>query len=181
MVHGSPGALHFTSGDLSFDDLSRYTEKLNRWFSQSQSRLVLYGCRTGAEDAGKRFVERLSLLTRARVTASNHIVGHKQWPSGADTIFDQTVLNQYTATLGDLTFQEAYRDGGTGGTGLNGAWAVTVSPDGKHIYIASNVDDTVSVFERDLVTGKLTFKQTYKDGGTSEPRLEKTKGVTIRS
>ncbi|MBI3059231.1 MAG: beta-propeller fold lactonase family protein, partial [Deltaproteobacteria bacterium] len=43
-----------------------------------------------------------------------------------------------------------------GGKALDGADAVAVSPDGKHVYVASNTSDAVAVFSRDKATGVLT-------------------------
>lgn len=42
------------------------------------------------------------------------------------------------------------------GTALNGATGVAVTQDGKHVYVAANVSDAVSVFSRDKNTGLLT-------------------------
>ena len=67
---------------------------------------------------------------------------------------------------GDLT-QKADPDGCitdvatagcTTGKALNGAYSVTVSPDGKSAYVASSQSDAVAVFDRDTTTGKLTQK-----------------------
>ena len=44
------------------------------------------------------------------------------------------------------------------GTGLDGALAVTVSPDGKNVYVASIGTSAVAVFDRDPTTGVLTQK-----------------------
>lgn len=44
----------------------------------------------------------------------------------------------------------------TDGVGLNGVAAVTVSPDGKHVYVASRFSDAVTVFARNKTTGVLT-------------------------
>jgi len=42
------------------------------------------------------------------------------------------------------------------GTGLAGARAVTVSRDGRHVYVASLTGDAVAAFSRNKVTGALT-------------------------
>jgi 6-phosphogluconolactonase (cycloisomerase 2 family) len=52
-------------------------------------------------------------------------------------------------------------DDGTGGAcamghGLEGAVNVAVSPDGKHVYVASLADDAIAVFARNKSTGALT-------------------------
>jgi DNA-binding beta-propeller fold protein YncE len=41
---------------------------------------------------------------------------------------------------------------------------VTVSPDGKHVYVPGFDDDAVAVFSRDATTGALTFVEFKQDG-----------------
>ena len=45
---------------------------------------------------------------------------------------------------------------GTTQQGLNSAQAVTVSPDGKSVYVASFTDDAMARFDRNIITGALT-------------------------
>jgi 6-phosphogluconolactonase (cycloisomerase 2 family) len=67
------------------------------------------------------------------------------------------------ASTGGLTFVECQRCGAYL-PGINGAVAVAVSPDGAHVYAAGVNDNSVSVFARNPVTGKLTFVTSYHDG-----------------
>lgn len=46
---------------------------------------------------------------------------------------------------------------------LDGPFGVLVSPDGKNVYVAGSVSDTVVAFERDSVTGKLRYLTHAKD------------------
>ncbi|HEX6131083.1 MAG TPA: beta-propeller fold lactonase family protein, partial [Actinomycetota bacterium] len=64
---------------------------------------------------------------------------------------------------GVLTFVEAEFDGG-GATGLINATTVELSPDGKHVYVASEGSDAVAVFARDAGSGELTFVEAEFDG-----------------
>ena len=50
------------------------------------------------------------------------------------------------STTGALTFVEVQVDGVAGVDGLDYAYSVTVSPDGKHLYVAAWIDDAVAVF-----------------------------------
>jgi DNA-binding beta-propeller fold protein YncE len=68
------------------------------------------------------------------------------------------------ASTGTLAFVEAKRDGIDGVAGLNGAWSVAVSPDGRHLYTASFADQAVAVFARNATTGALTFVETQVNG-----------------
>lgn len=47
---------------------------------------------------------------------------------------------------GILTFVNAEFDGVGGANGLDGAFALAISPDGKNVYVASDVDDAVAIF-----------------------------------
>jgi DNA-binding beta-propeller fold protein YncE len=57
------------------------------------------------------------------------------------------------ATAPVLNFVEAVFDGPQGAEGLEGATAVVVSPDGKHVYVAAGESDALAVFTRDPATG----------------------------
>jgi DNA-binding beta-propeller fold protein YncE len=78
------------------------------------------------------------------------------------------------AGSGALTFVEAVfdGDGGVGGVdGLNGARSVAVSPDGLHVYVASEFDDAVAAFTRDAVSGALSFVEEKRNGGVGVGQL----------
>src|SRR2546427_9658116 len=62
-----------------------------------------------------------------------------------------------------LRFLEVQRNGSGGVTGLNGATGVAVSPDGKHVYAAGELDDALAVFTRDSASGALTFVEEQND------------------
>lgn len=50
-------------------------------------------------------------------------------------------------------------------TGLGGASSVEVSPDGMHVYVTGETDDSIAVFSRDSNTGELTFGESLTDSG----------------
>ncbi len=58
---------------------------------------------------------------------------------------------------GELTFVESLVDGTGGVFGLLGPSSVAVSPDGRHVYVTADVDDTLAVFARDPTLDELTF------------------------
>lgn len=68
------------------------------------------------------------------------------------------------ATNGQLSLIEVLREGENGVSGIGGATAVAISPDGGHVYVGAFVDDTVCVFDRDPSTGRLTPGPVYRDG-----------------
>jgi len=64
------------------------------------------------------------------------------------------------AETGALGFIEFEQNGKGGVEGLVGVWGLALSPDGKHLYVASQFDDSLSVFTRDPSTGALTYVET---------------------
>src|SRR5207245_3652366 len=60
------------------------------------------------------------------------------------------------ASSGSLTFMGA-------DTGLKSPQALTLSPDGSHLYAASSSNNAVAAFTRDPSTGMLTLVQTVQD------------------
>ena len=76
-------------------------------------------------------------------------------------------ITQYTVTSspGGITTTEnvpgidyigIQKDGVGGVDGLDGAYSVTVSPDGNHVYAGGYTDDAIAVFSRKSSTGALT-------------------------
>jgi hypothetical protein len=65
---------------------------------------------------------------------------------------------------GALTFVEFDQDGAGGVDGLASAFGVSSTSDGKHVYVASQVDSAVANFSRDPSSGSLTFIDQDRDG-----------------
>ncbi len=79
-----------------------------------------------------------------------------------------SVFGRDTQT-GLLSFGQTLQNGVNGVDGLAGARALSLSADGKSLYVASWIDDAVSVFARQTPGGALSFVAAQKDGvdGTS--------------
>jgi 6-phosphogluconolactonase (cycloisomerase 2 family) len=80
---------------------------------------------------------------------------------------------------GYISFIELQRDGVNGVDGLYGARNVTVSPNGKHVYVTGYHEDAVAVFSRDEASGQLTFVEYQKDGIGGVDGLNESFGVTV--
>ena len=78
-----------------------------------------------------------------------------------------------------LRFLEVWRNGSAGVTGLNGATGVALSPDGRSLYAAGELDDAVAVFDRDSSTGALTFVEVQKDATNGVAGLNGAHGVAV--
>ena len=61
------------------------------------------------------------------------------------------------ASADEISFIEALQHGVDGVDHLNGASDPAVSPDGRHVYVASYLSNAVAIFARDLVAGTLTY------------------------
>ncbi|XP_060077784.1 uncharacterized protein LOC132557315 [Ylistrum balloti] len=88
------------------------------------------------------------------------------------------VFNRDTET-GALTYSNVFKNGTNGVDGLNGAFSVTVSPDGKNVYVASDADNALVVFKRNTTTGALTYSTVFKDGVNGVDGLKEAQFVTL--
>ena len=78
-----------------------------------------------------------------------------------------------------IAFVDADVDGQGGVDGIDFPSGVAVSPDGKHVYVAGEFDDSVAVFTRDLATGALTFASRVTDGLGGVSGLSLVLAVTV--
>lgn len=118
-------------------------------------------------------VDSLSDAVSIAVSPDGGHVYVASWHDDALTVFSRN------GTTGKLTFVEAHKDEVGGIVSLNGARSVVVSPDNKHVYVASWVDDTVSVFSRNESTGELTFVAAHKDGVGGVDGLDTADGIAV--
>ncbi len=81
----------------------------------------------------------------------------------ASVVDDAVVVLQRRSTNDTLRYRQTIKNGGSV-TGLDGVRSVAVSPDGQHVYVASDgpgTSDYVTVFARNNQTGRLTFVTAY--------------------
>ncbi|NJO17065.1 MAG: lactonase family protein [Thioploca sp.] len=111
------------------------------------------------KDGGNSIVDGLAWANSVTVSADGKSVYVAGYGDAAIAVF---LRNPST---GQLTFQQVLKDGDSGVVdGLAGVCSVTISTDGQSVYVASYHDNAVAVFNRDKVTGQLTFQQVIKDG-----------------
>jgi 6-phosphogluconolactonase (cycloisomerase 2 family) len=77
---------------------------------------------------------------------------------------DAVALFTRHAETGTLDFVEAVTDAALGVAEMDGPTHVTLSPDGKHVYVCALLDGAINVFSRNASTGALTFVEAHKDG-----------------
>lgn len=100
--------------------------------------------------------------------------------------FGDSMLNTGNALVafdrdiaGSLTFRAVYRNADIGSTGLVGAHSVTVSPDNKSVYVVSENDDALVVFDRDTTDGALILREIFKDNENGIDGLDKSQFVAV--
>lgn len=67
------------------------------------------------------------------------------------------------SNTGELTFVEKQTSGMNNVLGLSGANSLVMSPDGNFLYVTGSDENSVAVFARNVVSGKLTFIQVLQD------------------
>jgi 6-phosphogluconolactonase (cycloisomerase 2 family) len=80
---------------------------------------------------------------------------------------------------GALDFVETQRDNVGGVDGLAGAETITVSPDGRHVYVAGFDENALAVFSRDEVSGSLRFVAVLRDGRNGVDGLANAVAVAV--
>ncbi len=87
--------------------------------------------------------------------------------------FSVVVANGY------LVLIEAHQDGVGGVDGLDGIYAVEVSPDDKHVYTVGTFDDAIAWFTRNLNSGVLTYGGASFDGAGGVNGLDGVRDLVI--
>jgi 6-phosphogluconolactonase (cycloisomerase 2 family) len=91
---------------------------------------------------------------------------------------DAVALFERNANTGQLTYVEMVTNSASV-SGLGGASSVAVSPDGKHVYVAGQKDNALTVFTRAVPTGTLTYLYTIWDGSFGVDGLNSVWSVAI--
>jgi 6-phosphogluconolactonase (cycloisomerase 2 family) len=94
-------------------------------------------------------------------------------------IGDSVVVFSRDDITGELSHVETIFDDVGGVDGLDNAWAIDITLDGEDVYVASFVDSSLSVFNRDYETGELTFVQELTDGVDGVEGLSVSYSVVI--
>jgi 6-phosphogluconolactonase (cycloisomerase 2 family) len=81
-----------------------------------------------------------------------------------DSWLDRVLVFNFNGATGEVIAIEEKTDGEEGVDGLNGAKSISISADGKSVYIASTQDFAVSVFNRSIDSGRLEYVEVVRDG-----------------
>lgn len=94
------------------------------------------------------------------------------------------VVFSRNSSTGALAYVERHADVSRGGSidELMGAYCIVISPDGGHVYVGTDNDDSVVVFSRNSSTGALTYVETQlendSDGGNI-PNLDRVYSLAV--
>ena len=80
---------------------------------------------------------------------------------------------------GAIHFTQLRRDGVGGVDGLAEPLSIAISPDGLHVYVAGHGDDSVTLFQRDTATGRLTFIELRRQGVGGIEGLAGVRALTL--
>ena len=78
-----------------------------------------------------------------------------------------------------LTFVEVQKNGVGGVDGFRGASSVSVSPDGKYLYVADEFDNAITVFSRNSTTGAINFVEVQRKTAGGVGGLANVRSTTI--
>ncbi len=151
----SPADVQVSPDDKHVYVVSAGADNAVTWFSRLNPNGGLTFLDT-IED-GQDGANALAGATALDISANNESVYVAASGDHAVTLFSRNTVS------GTLTFVEAKVDGAGGLTSLAGANDVAISPDQKNVYVTSLVDNAVTVFTRDLVTGTLTYVEHKTD------------------
>jgi 6-phosphogluconolactonase (cycloisomerase 2 family) len=102
--------------------------------------------------------------------------GRHVYVVGSD--FNALLAYSRNETTGELTYVETEYHGVGGVDGLERGQYAAVSPDGRHVYVAS-FWDAVSAFRRNETTGELTFIEAERDGVGGVDGLHEAYSVAV--
>ena len=95
-------------------------------------------------------------------------------------LYDDTlVVFDRDTNSGELSYRTTFKDDVDGVEGLDGAGYVVTSPDGRQIFVTSPVENTLVVFERDIVSGEISYRETFVDGEDGVDGLNYPYGVLV--
>ena len=103
--------------------------------------------------------------------------GRQVYASG--TTDDAISVFSRNLTDGALTFLEYIKDDSLGVNGLAGVYGIAVSPEGMHVYAAGSTDNAISVFDRSLTDGALTFLEYIKYDSAGVSGIHSVYGIVV--
>jgi len=118
-------------------------------------------------------------MSGANAVAVNHADGQYIYVSAYAS--NAIVTFKKDPTSEKLVFVESLTNAQIGGVGLQKPSAVVVSPDDRHVYVASPGDNAISVFTRNSTNGKLSLVQVQRNNVNGITGLNGVNSLSISS
>ncbi len=81
------------------------------------------------------------------------------------------------SSTGKLIYLDMAQNGVSGVQGLLAPWSLAVTPDGEHLVVAAFGSSALTVFQRDGISGQITFQEALADGVNGMDGLNQVTGV----
>ncbi len=88
------------------------------------------------------------------------------------------LFSRNTST-GSLSWIERYKDGVNGVDGINGAFNLAVSPDGRQLWAVGTSEDALAHFERRTTSGTLEYVGRLRDGAGGVNGLDQAQALAL--
>ncbi len=92
---------------------------------------------------------------------------------------DALALFSRNDATGALTYLTVLVDGVGGADGLDGAMAVRVSFDNRFLYVCGFFEDALAVYDRDPVSGLLSYREIHRDGFGTVEGLARANAIAV--
>lgn len=124
----------------------------------------------GGRDSGMTTIDGLGGASSIAVSPDGHYMYVTGATDNAIAVFSKPSDGPEMMGFGLPLFVQKLANGDMDGllnlvSGLGGASSVEVSPDGMHVYVTGETDNSIAVFSRDTGTGELTFVEKLVNGG----------------
>lgn len=103
--------------------------------------------------------------------------GNHVYATGA--IENALVIFSRDDATGALTYLETLRDGIDGSDGLEGATGVAVSFDNRFLYVCGYFEDSLTVYDRDPLSGALAFREIQRDEFGANEGLARANALAV--
>ncbi|MBI3774215.1 MAG: beta-propeller fold lactonase family protein [Gammaproteobacteria bacterium] len=99
-----------------------------------------------------------------------YVISHDTGTNPLDT--NKLALFERDTANGELVFEAAYANNMGGITGIAAPTAMTLSPDGRSLYVVSATEQVLTIFHIDGDTGQLVFMDSLKHGTKPDGLVE---------
>ena len=180
--HGESGQLSFGNAILNSDTLPEYEEMIQEWSLalDEEADLLLYGCDVASDETGNSFVEELSQISKADVSASvddTGISGDWELETSvgeveATSVFTREIEDAYQHDLQDADITLISNQGSSGGGGSGGGGGFDSNSGDRPVGGGSDGDDDSDAISlADTSTVVSLAKNGYEFDEVSPERL----------